>query len=150
VVPKRMVEAFKQAHYDLNRPGQMPLQAALAEFIELGHFASALRRARHSYAERRQCLLAALQPCLGKHAQITGAEQGLHLCLRLPNTVDDKALALRIANAGLIVRALSAYCLERKDARGLVIGYGYAPLADIERFGPVLAKAIKTALARLH
>ena len=78
-----MVAAFKQAHYDLNRPGQMPLQAALAEFIGLGHFASSLRRARHSYAERRQCLLEALQPCLGERARITGAEQGLHLCLRL-------------------------------------------------------------------
>jgi len=150
VVPKRLVTAFKQAHYDLNRPGQMPLQAALAEFIELGHFATALRRARHSYAERRHCLLDALQPCLGQHAQITGAEQGLHLCLRLPTGVDDKALALRIGNLGLTVRALSAYCLERTDAKGLVIGYGYAPLADIARYGTVLAKAIQSALAQLN
>ena len=150
VVPKRLVTAFKQAHYDLNRPGQLPLQAALAEFIELGHFATALRRARHSYAERRHCLLDALQPCLGQHAQITGAEQGLHLCLRLPTGVDDKALALRIGNLGLTVRALSAYCLERTDAKGLVIGYGYAPLADIARYGTVLAKAIQSALAQLN
>ena len=64
VVPKSLVAAFRQAHYDLNRPGQMPLQAALAEFIEMGHFASTLRRARQSYAERRQCLLNALAPCL--------------------------------------------------------------------------------------
>ncbi len=40
----------------------------------------------------------------------------------------------------MMVRPLSAYCLQRSDARGLVIGYGYAPLADIERFGPVLAQ----------
>lgn len=149
VVPKRLVNAFKQAHYDLNRPGQMPLQAALAEFIGLGHFASSLRRARHSYAERRQCLLAALQPCLGRHAWISGAEQGLHLCLRLPTAVDDKALALRIGALGLTVRALSAYCLDRSDARGLVIGYGYAPLSDIAQHGPRLARAIRTELARL-
>jgi GntR family transcriptional regulator/MocR family aminotransferase len=149
VVPKRLIAAFKQAHYDLNRPGQMPLQAALAEFIALGHFASSLRRARHSYAERRHCLLAALQPCLGRHATISGAEQGLHLCLRLPPSVDDKALALRIGGLGMTVRALSAYCLARTDAKGLVIGYGYAPLADIARYGPVLAKAIKAELARL-
>ena len=149
VVPKRLVGAFKQAHYDLNRPGQMPLQAALAEFIELGHFASSLRRARHSYAERRQCLLAALQPCLGQHAHISGAEQGLHLCLRLPAAVDDKALALRIGALGMTVRALSAYCLERTDAKGLVIGYGYAPLSDIAHYGPLLAKAIQAELARL-
>jgi GntR family transcriptional regulator/MocR family aminotransferase len=142
VVPKRLVDAFKQAHYDLNRPGQMPLQAALAEFIELGHFASALRRARQGYAQRRQCLLEALQPCLGHGAEISGAEQGLHLCLRLPVDVDDTALAQRIAGLGLTVRALSAYCLERTDAKGVVIGYGYAPLDQIARFGPVLARAI--------
>ncbi len=150
VVPKRLVGSFKQAHYDLNRPGQMPLQAALAEFIEMGHFASALRKARQSYAERRRCLLEALKPCLGPHAQISGAEQGLHLCLRLPGVVDDKALADRIAQLGLTVRPLSAYCLKRRDAKGLVIGYGYAPLADIERCGPMLALAVTATLSRLR
>ena len=149
VVPKRLVASFRQAHYDLNRPGQMPLQAALAEFIEFGHFASCLRRARHSYAQRRQHLLEALQPCLERQAYISGAEQGLHLCLRLPNAIDDKALALRIGALGLVVRALSAYCIQRTDARGLVIGYGYAALADIENYGPVLANAICTELDRL-
>jgi GntR family transcriptional regulator/MocR family aminotransferase len=127
----------------------MPLQAALAEFIEMGHFASALRRARQSYAQRRRCLLAALLPCLGEQARITGAEQGLHLCLRLPEVVDDNALAERIGRLGLTVRPLSAYCLKRTEAKGLVIGYGYAPLAEIERCGPVLARAVAETLKRL-
>jgi GntR family transcriptional regulator/MocR family aminotransferase len=148
VVPKGLVASFKQAHYDLNRPGQMPLQAALAEFIEMGHFASALRRARQSYAERRHCLLEALKPCLGAQAYISGAEQGLHLCLRLPDAVDDQALADRIRQLGLTVRPLSAYCLKRKDAKGLVIGYGYAPLTEIKRCGPLLARAVMEALAK--
>ena len=149
VVPKGLVEAFRQAHYDLNRPGQMPVQAALAEFIEMGHFASALRRARQSYAERRQCLLEALTPVLKDRPEgprITGAEQGLHLCLRLPNTVNDVALAQRLAQQGITVRPLSAYCLARQDLKGLVIGYGYAALADIKRCGPLLTQAVKQAL----
>jgi GntR family transcriptional regulator/MocR family aminotransferase len=149
VVPKQLVTAFKEAHYDLNRPGQLPLQAALAEFIEMGHFSSALRRARQSYAERRRCLLEVLKPCLGSRAQITGAEQGLHLCLRLPPTVDDAALAARIGQLGMIVRPLSAYCIARDDVKGLVIGYGYAALAEIERLGPRLASAIKNEAVRL-
>ncbi|MBK6294026.1 MAG: PLP-dependent aminotransferase family protein [Rhodoferax sp.] len=148
VVPKALVADFKQAHYDLNRPGQMPLQAALAEFIEMGHFASALRRARQSYAQRRHCLLEALKPCLGPMAHISGAEQGLHLCLRLPATMDDRALAQCIAHRGLTVRPLSAYCLQRTDSKGLVIGYGYAALADIERAGPILAGLIADELAK--
>jgi len=149
VVPKALVEAFRQAHYDLNRPGQMPLQAALAEFIEMGHFASALRRSRQNYAERRQTLLAALKPCLGDGARgafVSGAEQGLHLCLRLPQRVDDRALAQRLGQQGLTVRPLSAYCLERRDLRGLVIGYGYASLSGIEQYGPVVARAVVAAL----
>jgi len=146
VVPKELAAAFKRAHYDLNRPGQMPLQAALAEFIDMGHFASALRRARQSYAQRRHSLLTALQPCLGTQARITGAEQGLHLCLRLPDNLDDQALTQQIRQSGLMVRPLSAYCLQRRDIRGLVIGYGYAPLAEIERFGPRLAQALCLAM----
>ncbi|MCU0927546.1 MAG: PLP-dependent aminotransferase family protein [Hydrogenophaga sp.] len=142
IVPKPLVAAFKQAHYDLNRPGQMPLQAALAEFIEMGHFSSALRRARQSYAERRTALLDALKPVLDADTCISGAEQGLHLCLRLHPGVDDKALVQRIAQQGLTVRPLSAYCLARQDLRGLVIGYGYAPLAAIQRSGPVLASTV--------
>lgn len=149
VVPKNLAAAFKRAHYDLNRPGQMPLQAALAEFIDMGHFASALRRARQSYGQRRQSLLAALQPCLGPHASITGAEQGLHLCLRLPDGLNDKALAQQLRQLGLITRPLSGYSIGRKDLKGLVIGYGYAPLAQIEQFGPVMARTITASLGTL-
>ena len=150
VVPKPLVTAFKQAHYDLNRPGQMPLQAALAEFIEMGHFSSALRRARQGYGERRAALLEALKPVLAADTDgpfISGAEQGLHLCLRLPSHADDKALAQRLAQQGLTVRPLSAYCLARNDLKGLVIGYGYAPLTDIQRCGPVLSAAVKSLMS---
>ncbi|PIW08878.1 MAG: GntR family transcriptional regulator [Comamonadaceae bacterium CG17_big_fil_post_rev_8_21_14_2_50_60_13] len=147
VLPKGLIAAFKRSHYDLNRPGQIPVQAALAEFIDMGHFASALRKARQSYALRRQALLTALQPCLGTKAQITGTEQGLHLCLRLLPTIEDKALTAKLVQLGLVVRPLSAYCLKRRDIRGLVIGYGYAPLAEIEHFGPIMAKALARELA---
>lgn len=148
VVPKALVEAFRQAHYDINRPGQMPLQGALAEFIEMGHFSSALRKARQGYAERRQLLLASLRPLLDAHREafISGAEQGLHLCLRLPPGTDDRALAQRIGQQGLTVRPLSAYCLQRQDLRGLVIGYGYAPLAEIARCGRLLAETVARSL----
>ena len=149
VVPRPLVESFRQAHYDLNRPGQMPLQAALAEFIDMGHFSSALRRARQNYAERRQRLLEALSPCLDAEAgaRLSGTEQGLHLCLRLPPAVDDRALATQLAQQGITVRALSAYCVARTDLRGLIIGYGYAPLASIAGAGAQVAKTVLEQLA---
>ena len=94
-------------------------------------------------------LVQALAPCLQNASAgvyVGGAEQGLHLCLRLPARIDDLALAQRLGQQGLIVRPLSAYCLHREDLRGLVIGYGYAPLSAIERYGPVVARAVLAAL----
>jgi GntR family transcriptional regulator / MocR family aminotransferase len=150
VVPTSLAPKFRQAHYDLNRPGQMPLQAALAEFMEMGHFVRALRTARHRYAHQRDVLLRALQPCLGSatalNARIEGAEQGLSLCIRMAKYVDDAALTRYLAQRGLTVRPLSAYCLQRTDARGLVVGYGYAPVQSVARHAPELAAAI-TAFA---
>jgi GntR family transcriptional regulator / MocR family aminotransferase len=173
VVPKPLVEHFKQAHYDLNRPGQLPVQAALAEFIEQGHFASTIRRMRMSYSERRTSLLQALAPALEPYtsnsnnvlahnikrnskisgdsisvqqAYVSGAEQGLHLCLHLPGHIDDAAIAQRAQAQQLKITALSSYCLERHDLRGLVIGYGYAPLAHIQQHAPKITALLLAAL----
>jgi GntR family transcriptional regulator/MocR family aminotransferase len=50
----------------------------------------------------------------------------------------------------LTVRALSRYAIARKDLRGLVIGYGYAPLEAIQKDGPVLAQLVLRALRHRH
>ena len=57
-------------------------------------------------------------------------------------------MGARQRGMGLTVRPLSAYCLKRKDAKGLVIGYGYAPLADTERCGRMLTRAVMATLAK--
>ncbi|GAB4212771.1 MAG: PLP-dependent aminotransferase family protein [Rhodoferax sp.] len=146
VVPGWLAADFKRVHYDLHRPGQIPVQAALAEFIDGGHFAHALRKARQTYAQRRATLLQALQPCLDAQVRITGAEQGLHLCLQLPPGVDDRALAQHLAQQQLLVRPLSAYALQRQDVCGLVIGYGYAQEHAIAPLGQQLALSLRAAL----
>jgi GntR family transcriptional regulator/MocR family aminotransferase len=70
----------------------------------------------------------------------------LHLCLHLPHDLDDVALAQQAQDHGLTVRALSRYAIARNDLRGLVIGYGYAPLEAIQKDGPVLAQLVLRAL----
>ncbi len=63
-----------------------------------------------------------------------------------PGGFYDQALARRLAQQGLTVRPLSAYCLQRQDLRGLVIGYGYAALEEIRRCGPLVAAAVRQAV----
>ena len=64
--------------------------------------------------------------------------------------LSDVALAQQAQDHGLTVRALSRYAIARKDLRGLVIGYGYAPLEAIQKDGPVLAQLVLRALRHRH
>jgi len=146
VVPAPLVEPFRSALYDLQRPGQLTVQGALAEFIERGYFASHIRRVRQAYAETRALLVDALQPALGDAAWISSQSAGLHLVIRLPDRFDDQRLAESAAAQGVRVSALSRYFIGAASASGLVVGYGYAPSEKVARCGRALAQLLRSAL----
>lgn len=148
VVPPALVAPFKRALYDLQRPGQMMLQAALADFIEQGYFSTHIRKMRLLYGERRELLRRALQPILGSAATISSEESGLHLAILLPPDCDDEELARRAADEGLSVRALSTYYLGANRERGLVVGYAYVTPEKIAYYGRLLGNVVKAALRR--
>jgi GntR family transcriptional regulator/MocR family aminotransferase len=146
VVPAPLVEPFRSALYDLQRPGQLTVQAALAEFMERGYFATHIRRIRHAYAETRALLIGALEPALQKGAWISSQSAGLHLVIRLPDGCDDRQLADAAAAQGIRVNALSRYFIAPTAAAGLVVGYGYAPSDKVARGGRILAQLLRAAL----
>ncbi len=146
VVPTALIEPFRSALYDLQRPGQLAVQGALAEFMERGYFATHIRRVRQAYAETRALLIEALHPALGKSAWISSQSAGLHLLVRLDGHCDDRRLAETAAKQGVRVNALSRYFIGAPTASGLVVGYGYAPSEKVARCGRVLARLLKAAL----
>lgn len=146
VLPPALVEPFKTALYDLQRPGQMMLQAALADFIEQGYFATHIRKIRLLYGERRELLRKTLKPILGDAATLSSEESGLHLVILLPPGCDDKALASRAAEEGLSVRALSTYYLGAGRECGLVVGYAYVAPEKIVYYGRLLGNVVKAGL----
>jgi GntR family transcriptional regulator/MocR family aminotransferase len=146
VVPPALVAPFRSALYDLQRPGQLTVQGALAEFMERGYFATHIRRVRQAYAETRTLLIDALQPGLGKSAWISSQSAGLHLVIRLPDGVDDQRLANLAGTHGIRVSALSRYYIGPPSASGLVVGYGYAPSDKVARCGRVLAQLLRSNL----
>ncbi|WP_229258978.1 MocR-like pyridoxine biosynthesis transcription factor PdxR [Duganella flavida] len=147
VLPPVLVEAFRSAQYDLHRPGQLMVQAALAEFISEGHFASHLRKIRQTYGARREALKRTLEKHLGSKTSITisSEESGLHLVVELPDHVDDVALSKLAAESGIRVNALSTYYLSPPVRRGLLVGYAYVTLEKISYYGKLLASIIESA-----
>ena len=146
VLPEPLIGAFKTALYDLYRPGQLHLQAALAEFIDQGHFTTHIRRLRQAYAQRRTLLLAVLEKTLAGKVQQIVVDAGLHFLMRLPPHIDDLALAAECQAQGLSVRALSRYYIGPTDARGLVVGFAYVDTNDLVDCGQRLGSVIKGVL----
>ncbi|HEX7641272.1 MAG TPA: PLP-dependent aminotransferase family protein [Burkholderiaceae bacterium] len=143
VVPPALVEPFKTALYDLQRPGQMMVQAALADFMSLGHFATHIRKIRLAYGAKRETLRKTLMAQMGGGIGISGEDSGLHLVVELPDHVDDVALEKLAAESGIAVKALSTYYQARTPRRGLLVGYAYVAPGKIAYYAKLLTKIIR-------
>jgi GntR family transcriptional regulator/MocR family aminotransferase len=142
VVPPALIPAFRSALYDLQRPGQLTVQATLADFITLGHFTTHVRKIRQTYGARRELLRRMLVLRLPAGVTISKEESGLHLVIELPDSVDDVALAQRAAALDISVKALSTYYLQPPIRRGLLVGYAYCTPEQITDYGCTLGAII--------
>lgn len=142
VVPPALIDAFRSALYDLQRPGQLTVQATLADFITQGHFTTHIRKIRQTYGARRELLRRMLAQQLPASVTISREESGLHLVIELPDRIDDVALARRAAAAHISVKALSTYYLASKVRRGLLVGYAYCTPEQITDYGLQLGAII--------
>lgn len=113
VVPPALADHFATASAELYREGQLLQQAVLADFISEGHFTSHIRKMRSVYRQRRDVLLSAIRERYGDRLPVMGGDAGLHLVLRLPDGVDDVAVAAAALRVNIVVRALSGYFAER-------------------------------------
>lgn len=124
VLPASLTNRLRPALHELLRGGNRLEQQALAAFIASGDFTRHLSKMRRLYRQRQQTLRHALREALGKNAQLLGGECGMHLVLRLADTIDDVTLAAQLWQAGYAPAALSDYWLGDAPPRGLVLGYG--------------------------
>ncbi|MFA6180151.1 MAG: PLP-dependent aminotransferase family protein [Candidatus Methylopumilus sp.] len=148
VVPPKLVASFKSGLYELQRPGQVMIQAALTDFIEEGHFASHIRRLRLTYAERRRLLQKSLASVASVGARLSPVDSGLHMVVEFDQDIDDVRVAELAAEHGLRVYPLSYYGMGEQREKGLIIGYAYASTDRITQYGNVLADVIKAALRK--
>lgn len=148
VIPPQLVDAFKSGLYELQRPGQVMIQAALADFMEEGHFTSHIRRLKQAYAERRRLLQAALVSIMDVGARLSPVDSGLHLVVEFDINIDDTHVAKMAASQNLRVYPLSHYCFGNQPEKGLIIGYAYAATESMTHYGSLLADVIKAALKK--
>ncbi|MGH9519456.1 MAG: aminotransferase class I/II-fold pyridoxal phosphate-dependent enzyme, partial [Terriglobales bacterium] len=143
VLPLSLTTAFAAVRDAADIHPPVLLQATLADFIELGHFARHLRRMRAHYGRLREILATGLQTQLGGRLELVGAAAGMHLAALLPEGASDSAIAAAAYARGLSVLPLS-YCRLRPRGRrtrdGLVLGFGSLQPAQISAAVAKLAR----------
>jgi len=109
-------------------------QAALAAFIDEGHFDRHLRRLRQRYKSRRDCLVQALRGAFDAPV-ILGSESGLHLVWRLPEGFPPaRKIQIAARERGIGVYALSSGAAYDFDpaARDDMLVFGYSSLTEAQ------------------
>jgi len=147
VLPERLVDAFAAVRGMLGDHSPTTMQRALAGFIDEGHLGAHLRTLRALLRERRDLLRDTLLRRLPRAAVLGPMRGGLHGHLRLPDAVDDVALAARLAERGFGLEPMSSYAWGAPRARGLVFGYGGESAASAERAAERLAERLAEELA---
>ncbi|MEM6867291.1 MAG: PLP-dependent aminotransferase family protein [Cyanobacteria bacterium P01_C01_bin.121] len=128
VLPPALVPVFQRAKWICDRQSCILHQAALATFLSEGYLARHIRRMRMTYAQRRECLVAALQT-LGP-VEILGDPAGLHVMVRLP--LSSKRSSKMVSAGDLVKQAAS---------RGVGL-FEVAPYYDDSRANDVTANDV--------
>jgi GntR family transcriptional regulator/MocR family aminotransferase len=142
VVPEALVEAFAAARAATEGHAPLLSQAAMASFIEAGHYAAHLRQMRLVYAERRDALLDALAREAGGALSPGAAEAGMHVTAFLARGSSDEDVVRRAGPKRLGVRRLSPLYLGRSARQGLVLGFSGASPAGLRAAARVLARLL--------
>jgi GntR family transcriptional regulator/MocR family aminotransferase len=130
VVPEPLADAFSKGMTQLYRPGLLPVQAAMADFIQEGHFASHIRKMRTVYAGRRSLLQKSLLQQFGSKIQFSEGSAGIHLAVTVTPKGIAREMIRRAPEFGLTLRG--SYQLDATvDDDLLVLGYGGIKEPDI-------------------
>jgi GntR family transcriptional regulator / MocR family aminotransferase len=133
IAPPPLVEAALAIRQLTGTPVSEVVQRAMASYIGNGGLRRHVARQRRIYAERRTRLVRRLASLDGVTA-VSGLDAGLHAVISLPPGRDAAAAVAEAARAGVLVADLDDYRMRPDPSRpGVVLGYGHATAAELDR-----------------
>jgi GntR family transcriptional regulator/MocR family aminotransferase len=134
VTPPSIRAAVQRAKQVTDWHTSLPLQMALARFIDDGGFARHIRKMRGIYRVRHEMITNSLTNEFADHLQVVPSTVGLHVAaLARTASVDEiSSVARRASDVGVQVQTLSRFAVQPPAKAGLVLGYGAISAANIE------------------
>jgi GntR family transcriptional regulator/MocR family aminotransferase len=147
VVPPDLVDAFAAVRVRMDATTTLHAQAALADFMECGAFATHVRRMRGLYGEREAALLHHAARRLGDAIELPAPGGGLQLAARFVRPVRDVALTRTLDPTVAAPAPLSRFYLRRPQS-GLVMSFGAWDEKTLARAVEHIARALQSGPAR--
>lgn len=143
VLPVPLVDVFAAVRGQLDGHTHGLAQAALADFIDGGHFAAHLRRMRSVYAQRREALVHACERELPAQVELGPCNAGMSAALLDRRRRPDRELAADAARTGVQALPLSRYAIRSRAWRGLLLGYTGLDESGVRSGVSRLARALR-------
>jgi GntR family transcriptional regulator/MocR family aminotransferase len=134
VTPPSLRAAVHRAKQVTDWHTPMPLQVALAQFIEGGGFSRHVRKMREVYCIRREIIIEALTRQFGDCLQVVPSIAGLHITAlaRTASAEQISTVVQKASETGVAVQELSMLTVARTARPGILLGYGAIPTTRIQ------------------
>lgn len=133
VLPAPLVAAFTVARSVVDGHTGQLMQAAMASFMEDGHFAAHMRSMRSLYSARLEALQQEVATRLQGHVKLLGTDCGLQIAAQVVEAPRFDAVHARATEAGLLLPRLDEFYDRRPLGLkpGWVIGFAALTPAEI-------------------
>ncbi len=149
VAPSTLSPIIKTFLGDIGAGINIAVQYALAEFIDAGHYARHIRKARKEYAEKQQLLNSAINKYLHGKVDYYQSNAGLQATLYFkPNLINDILFIKEAEKHGLYLRPLSLYYQTEQSRQGIVLGFAACNKDEIDRAVEKLASLISVYMKK--
>jgi len=135
--------ALKQAT-DLS--DSIPLQAALAAFVDGGHYDRHLGRLRKTLRARRDAVLASLEVEMPGGTTWTTPQGGFQVWVALPEGIDTSDLLADAVGAGVLFAPGSQFHHDGRSSRALRLSIALADEAALRRGVAALARVVRARM----
>jgi GntR family transcriptional regulator/MocR family aminotransferase len=143
VAPETLLDRLLGLRWKVDRYPDGPHQAVLCDFIEEGHFARHLRRMRELYAHRWRALHDSCNRYLAEYFAMPMIEAGLNTPAYLKGKLTSRQAEIAASAVGVQTVGLDRFSRERRDIRGLLLGFAAFNEKQIQE----AAKSLRRALA---
>jgi GntR family transcriptional regulator/MocR family aminotransferase len=148
VAPPPVIAQLAVWRAAMDRQGDQPMEAAVAELVDDGELERHMRRMRVTYLARRDALVDALIRELGGAVTVTAPRGGISLWARVDPGIDPARWAAACAARGVLIAPGARYTFDGQEPGALRLVFAPHTPAELRRAVAVMAATRAAATSR--